>query len=292
MRRREGGAQGPCPKGACVLHSGMDRTGTPDLPGNGLRPPRARALRTITALVLREMGSTYGRSPGGYLWAILEPVGAIIVLSLVFSVVVRAPSLGTSFILFYATGYLAFDFYMGLSNKIARALNYSRSLLAYPAVTWLDAVLARFLLNAITDVMVMVIVFVGVLMTLDTQPLVDIVPAVTSVVLAGLLGLGVGMVNSLLFGLFPLWVTLWSIVTRPLFLASGIFFIYEDMPPIVQDIIWWNPLIHITGLMRQAFYPTYHATYVSEAYCLGVALVLIAAGLLFLRAYYKLALER
>ena len=31
---------------------------------------RFATLRTITALILREMATTYGRSPGGYVWAI------------------------------------------------------------------------------------------------------------------------------------------------------------------------------------------------------------------------------
>ena len=37
--------------------------------------------RTILALMLREMSARYGRSPGGYLWALLEPLGAILILS-------------------------------------------------------------------------------------------------------------------------------------------------------------------------------------------------------------------
>ena len=39
-----------------------------------LRPPRVQTFRTISALIMREMQTTYGRSPGGYLWAVLEPV--------------------------------------------------------------------------------------------------------------------------------------------------------------------------------------------------------------------------
>ncbi|WP_311200115.1 hypothetical protein [Phaeobacter inhibens] len=54
-------------------------------------------LRTVAALVLREMSTRYGRTPGGYLWGILEPLAAILFLSLGFSLVIRTPSLGTSF---------------------------------------------------------------------------------------------------------------------------------------------------------------------------------------------------
>ena len=36
------------------------------------------------------MGTTYGRSPGGYLWAILEPVAGIALLSTMIGAVVLA----------------------------------------------------------------------------------------------------------------------------------------------------------------------------------------------------------
>ena len=42
----------------------------PDLPTNR----RFASFRAIGALILREMATSYGRSPGGYIWAILEPV--------------------------------------------------------------------------------------------------------------------------------------------------------------------------------------------------------------------------
>jgi capsular polysaccharide transport system permease protein len=36
------------------------------------------AMRTIVALIMREMATSYGRSPGGYIWAIAEPVAGIV----------------------------------------------------------------------------------------------------------------------------------------------------------------------------------------------------------------------
>ena len=46
------------------------------------RPNRRFAsLRAIGALILREMATTYGRSPGGYAWALIEPVVGTAVLT-------------------------------------------------------------------------------------------------------------------------------------------------------------------------------------------------------------------
>ena len=207
--------------------------------------------------MLREMSTSYGRTPGGYIWAVLEPLTAILFLSLGFSLIIRTPSLGTSFLLFYATGYLPFDLYMQVSNTCARALGFSKPLLKYPAVTWLDAIFARFILNSLTSIFVMLILLAGTLMITDSRTVLDMPPVIEAVAMAMLLGLGVGTLNCALIGLYPLWSVTWGILTKPLFLASGIFFLYDDLPPLGQDLLWYNPLMHITGLMRSGFYPSY-----------------------------------
>lgn len=244
------------------------------------------------ALILREMSTRYGRTPGGYIWGIIEPLAAILVLSVGFSLIMRTPALGTSFLLFYATGYLPFDMFQTLSNLIARSINFSKPLLQYPAVTWVDAVLARFLLNSLTSILVSVLLLAGILVVSDTQSVLSLPPIVTATALAMILGLAVGVLNCVLIGLFPLWEMAWSIVTRPLFIASGIFFLYDSMPPLAQKILWYNPLVHITGLMRTGFYPTYTAAYVSPLYVLGVSLVLLTMGLILLGRYHRDILNR
>lgn len=257
-----------------------------------LKPPRFRTARTVGALVLREMGSTYGRSPGGYIWAVVQPLGTIIVMTLAFSLIIKSPPLGTSFILFYATGFLPFDTYQLLAARIGAALTYSRPLLAYPGVIWLDAVIARFLLNLLTQITVFALVIYGIMHFVDTHAKVDLAPIATGIAMAATLGLGVGLMNCLLTGYFPIWQRLWEIINRPLFLASGVFFLYDDMPPVAQDILWWNPLIHVTGEVRMGFYPTYEASYVSLSYGFGVGMVLILFGLLFLRRGYRAVIRR
>lgn len=264
----------------------------PSLPQPSLKPPSFGALRTITALILREMEATYGRSPGGYIWAVIQPVGIIFLLAMAFSLLVRTPSLGVSFVFFYATGYLPFDIYATTQDKTSFALNYSRPLLAYPSVTWMDAMLARFILNFLTSVTVFAIVTSIIVLTVETRTTFDLIPVLQALFMVGILGFGVGIVNCLLRGIWPVWGIIWHIFSRPLFLASGVIFLYEDMPSTVQDVLWWNPLMHATGLLRSGFFANYHATYVSLAYGYGFGLILMAFGFLFLRKYYKKVLEQ
>ncbi len=257
-----------------------------------LAPPSFQNARTIVALMLREMSSTYGSSPGGYIWAILQPVGMLLILSVAFSLLVRSPSLGTSFLLFYATGLLPFTQYGQIAQKTGAALRYARALLAYPSVTWADAILGRFILNVLTSSMVFCIVMFGILMFEQHQAIIDMRPILIGLLLTSMLGLGVGLVNAVLGGLYPIWDNIWSIVSRPLFLASAIFYIYEDLPETAQNILWWNPLVHISGIVRSGFFPTYHPDYVSLPYCFGVSMVLTFFGLLFMGSQHTVVLER
>lgn len=232
--------------------------------------------------MLREMVTTYGRSPGGYVWAVVEPVAAIALLSFAFSLAFRAPSLGDSFALFYATGYLVYMLFHDVANKTATSIRFSRALLTFSAVCWLDAVLARFLLNLLTHLFVIMLVLGTMIAFFDTRAIPELPLVVNALAMAAVLALGVGVVNCYLFMAFPAWERLWMVVTRPLFLISGIFFLFEDMPVWVRDVLWFNPIFHATGEMRAAFYPTYRPEYVSSSFAYGLGLALLLTGLMLL----------
>ena len=258
----------------------------PQSPTAGLRRSWSTP-RAIVALMLREMSTRYGRSPGGYVWAVLEPLGGVLILGMGLSLLVRTPSLGSTFFLFYATGFLPFTIYQNLALMVGRAIQFSRPLLFYPAVTWVDAVLARFILNSLSSILVTYILLAAILALADTQTVLDLPPILVSIGLAMLVGLGLGVLNCALIGLFPSWDMIWSIATRPLFLASGVLFLYEDMPRGVQDILWYNPLMHVTGYMRMGFYPMYSPNYLSLTFTIGFGMITLAMGLLLLGRYHR-----
>ncbi len=242
--------------------------------------------------MLREMSTRFGRTPGGYIWILLQPLGMVILLAVGFSLLQRTPSLGTSFILFKATGFLLVGQFRTISQMVGMSLHFSRGLLDYPGVVWIDAVLARFLLNALAGTLVTFIILAGVLAWEGLLPVLRWPPIILSVVLALLLGLGVGCLNCVLFLRFEIWQPAWAILTAPLFIVSGVIFVFEDLPRLGQEILWYNPLYHITGLMRQGFYPIYNPIYISVTYVLACALIPLVMGLLLLRRFHRVLLER
>jgi capsular polysaccharide transport system permease protein len=248
-------------------------------------------LRVIAALIMREMATRYGRSAGGYAWALLEPGVFILMMAALFSQIAHKPPLGENFGLFYATGYMAFHFYFDISTTTSTAVEFNRPLFSFPRVTPLDTVLARFALQFLTCCFVAVIILGGMMMALDDQIRLDLAPLFAAIGLASFLALGVSALNCVLFAYSPTWQRTFLLINRPLFLISGIFFLHEDMPQGVQDALWWNPLVHVTALMRAGFYPVYDPVFVSVWYVVACAGAPLIAGAVMLRVLKAEMLE-
>lgn len=272
----------PSPAGGAPAPAGM-----PDTLRQSHRHRSFSSLRAIGALVLREMATTNGRSAGGYLWAVAEPVAGIVLLTMVFSLVFAMPPIGTNFPIFYATGMVPFMFYMNMQQKVSQSILYSRALLTYPAVTFMDALLARMIMNAITQLLVAYLIFAAILIFQDTRTDPQAGGIALALFLAFAFGSAVGVANCFLTEAFPWWLQIWAILNRPLFLVSCVLFIYDDIPQPFRDYLWWNPLVHIVGQARKAFYPSYPGDYVSPAYVLGVSLLVYALGLALLIRYHR-----
>ncbi|MGH1369875.1 MAG: ABC transporter permease [Maritimibacter sp.] len=237
--------------------------------------------------MLREMATRFGSSPGGYLWALVQPMGWIVILAVAFGLVARAPSLGNSFILFYATGFLPFNIYNSVQPTVMRSLNFSKPLLKYPAVTWIDAILARFLLNTLTETLVFFLLIFLIRAVVGINTPVDFLLLLQSIGLAAALGLSVGTLTCFLLLRLPVFGQIWPILMRPLFLISGVLFMYEDLPRVAQDVLIWNPLMHITSIARAGMYPTYSAHFVSYPFIIACSLIPLFFGLLLLRKHSR-----
>lgn len=235
-------------------------------------------LWVLRALIRREIVTRFGRTAGGYLWAIGEPVGFILVLTLVISQLAHRPPLGDSFFLFFATGYLGFQFYRSIEDIAAKSVQVNRTLLNFPRVTPFDTVIARAYLQLITVSTTSLIVLVIIFVLNGSTP--DLAPHYVfgAIAFAALLGLGVGSINAIAYTFYPVWERVFGVINRPLFILSGVFFIPESLPTSVRDALLWNPIVHIIAMFRKGFYPEYGAEYVSYGYLSFLCLITLFIG--------------
>ena len=140
--------------------------------------------------------------------------------------------------------------------------------------------------------MVALILFTGIIIYFDLHINLDLAAVAVGLGLAALLGLGIGTLNCVLFTFFPTWKNVWTVLTRPLLLLSGVLFMFESVPAQFQAILWWNPLVHIIAVMRSGFYGTYDPQFVSYPYVLGIALSTFVIGAYLIRRHESFLTEQ
>lgn len=242
-------------------------------------------FRVIAALVRREMQAHFGESRLGYLWALIEPVLHLAGFLVVFVLILHRPApMGTSTALFMLTGIIPYFLYSKMMDYVSGAVIANRALLNLPPVKPLDVVLARVVLESTT------FMFVGFLMLLALymggvegalpHNLLRVLEASAA---ATCLGLGVGMINLVIRSLFTHWMTIFSVVSFPLWLFSGIWFLPEQVPVPFRDYMLWNPITHLLMWFRTGFYPDAKAVFLDESYALAFIGVVLAAGLALMR---------
>ncbi|MFK3967353.1 ABC transporter permease [Ensifer adhaerens] len=236
-------------------------------------------LRVVSAMVIREMSTKFGSKPGGYIWALLEPIGYILMMTLIFGAIAHAPALGTNFVLFFATGYLGYQMYHAKVMYLSSAVRANKPLLSYPNVAPIDTVTARFILQTLTTTLVSVIVFSVIFLTLQHKPEINWTRLFEAELYAGALALGVGFFNSVMFTKYAIYEQLYGILTRPMFLLCGVFFLPDSMPTPYRDVLLINPLCHVIMLFRSGFYPEYRATGLSVSYLAWCAATIFVIGL-------------
>ncbi|NNJ71353.1 MAG: ABC transporter permease [Kiritimatiellales bacterium] len=247
----------------------------------------ALQARVIGALVLRETRATFGTSQLGYLWAILTPAAGTAVLVAVFAAASRQPPFGSSLALFFATGLLTLEFYQKLSGSLMMTFNANKALLTYPLIKETDTLFARFLLISATYLIIMLIFYAAlILLGLADAPRYP-EQLLWAFLATALLGFGAGIFNAVLYSLWDSWQHVERILTRPLFIISGIFFIPSLLPSKAIAVLKWNPVLHLVEWMRAGYYPNYESTVLDKTYLLAFALILILLGLIGERLYRK-----
>lgn len=246
---------------------------------NGFRVQR----RVIFALILREMSTRFGKSNLGYLWAVIMPFFLIMAKTTMFSFIGRAPDLGQSFTLFFATALIPFLMFSHISNSVGKAVSSNKALLGYPHVREIDVFFARGMLESAT--LIISALFIVVVLHLENIDYVvrSFLELFSLLCVIIMFSIGLGMVNAQVFKYLPSYEQFFSMIRMPLFFLSGIFYIADSLPIMVRDVLVWNPLLQFSEWMRSIFYHGFDSPYVNHEYLLTWSFGLFFMGLALTR---------
>lgn len=240
--------------------------------------------RVVVAILLRETKTRFGKNKLGYLWALIEPMVYVGLLLFIRSEINTTIPFGENLYLFILTGILMYRVFISVAGRATNSISANQALLTYPIVKPVDTILARLILEIIT-MLVVIAVFFLLLESLSEyrviqSPHIFLQAVFATMILSG----GIGVFNAVFSVLFPAWERLWGLMKFPILILSGVFYIPKSMPPFVQEIISWNPLLHCIEWLRYGSYLTYDPM-LSRSYVIFVGLIFLTVGLLMERIF-------
>ncbi len=244
----------------------------------------ATRVRFVGALILREARTRFGRAQLGYLWASAEPIAMVATFSLLSVALGHLPPYGDSLPMFFALGTLAFLFYRRVVQFCASAFDANQALLNYPIVKQIDTLLARALLEVATCLFTAGLILAVIVVAMRQPMPVHLEAMAAGIALLVLLGFGQGTINAVIGSYFTSWRQIEAVISRPMFVLSGVFFVPDRMPPKVVSYLAWNPVVHGIEMVRYGYYPDYRSPTLDVGYLFFWALGLTVVGLAAERA--------
>lgn len=263
------------------------KTLTPTLIGVAL----TTQMRVLNALVLRETKTRYGNYKIGFLWALIEPIASVAVFVAIFASIRQGQPGGMPLAPFMLVGFVGYSFFRNPWGQMQGAIGASRNLLTFPQVTTFDVILAR----GILEILVTFFVF-GFLLWMAWLLGEDIrierpLAVLGACALLSILGVGAGFFFASLEPIMPSVKQVSAqVLGRPLFFASGLFFVVDSLPGWVAEYLMWNPVLHLVELLRSAAFYGFESLHASWFYASAWSFGMLALGLATHQAMRKKAI--
>lgn len=236
-------------------------------------------LQVVHALLLRETRTRFGATQLGYLWALAQPMLWIGMFAVVYYAFGRMAPAGMSTIAFLTTGIVPFSLFRETAGRSMSAIDANRGLLFYPRVRPLDLVTARVVLEAVTQLCVLAILMGGVALYEGPFVIDSVLDTLAGLALASGLGASLGLVCCGLSVFSSSVERLFPALMRPMFWLSALFHPVESVPKAFRDILLLNPVTHAIELVRDGWFPGYHARHTDALYPLTWIAVMLFFGL-------------
>lgn len=238
------------------------------------------------ALFLREALDRFFGGRAAWAWLVFEPASHILILSLLFSMI-RMSAPGTSdIVLWLCIGMLAYFMFRRTSVQTLHAVDCNKAFFAFRQVRPFDAALARASVEAFSMFFVALAILAP--MAFFDKNIIPPDPLLLIAAFAGLwlLGLGYGLITSVLQRLVPESGHIFQIIMVPLYLISGTIMPLAVIPAKYRDWLLINPIAHGLELARHAFLENYKLLEgVSLGYLYAWVIAFIVLGLILYKLF-------
>jgi capsular polysaccharide transport system permease protein len=241
----------------------------------------------IYALLLRELASRFGKSRGGFLWVLVEPIAHLLVPISIFGLIRQLLIPGIELPVFLVYGFLPYLLFKAICLQIVDGVNSAQGLLSYRQVLLMDVFFAKAMAHWVIQAMVFSVVLAGLAMfgydVLPPRP----IELAGVLALTTVLAFGLGLLLAAIASLIPDSRAVIHVMFMPLYFASGILFPVTRFSDEWVRLLAINPVLHLVELSRltavEGYEPMRH---LSIVYPVALALVTTIIGLMLYRLRY------
>jgi len=241
----------------------------------------------IYALLLREIASRFGKTRGGYLWVLVEPVAHLVFPIMLMSFIRQIVLPGVDYPVFLVYGFMPFLLFKAICIQTMGGTSANRGLLSYRQVLLMDVFIAKALAFCVIQAIVFSIVFTGLAMLgFDVRPALPIELGGV-LILTVMLAFGLGLLFAALSSMVPDARSLIRLLFIPLYFMSGVLFPITRFPDDWVRLLALNPVLHLVEMSRSVGIANYEPMrYLSVTYPVALAAISLFIGLALYRLRY------
>ena len=246
--------------------------------------PYKNTLMVWKALFLKDALSRFFGSRGAWAWLLIEPVAHILVMSFVYALLKKSSDGGVPIQTWIMVGMVAFFLFRRTAVQVLHGIDCNKAFFAFRQVRPFDAALCKALVEAFSMFWVAIVIAVAFIFSGF-----DLIPdnvLMIMLALSGLwfLGLGYGLVSSVMMRLVPDSGFILQIILMPLMIISGVVIPITSIPEPYRGYQMINPILHGIEELRIGFWSGYHTANVSLAYLYVWVLIFMVVGMALYRA--------
>lgn len=244
-------------------------------------------VRVVTALMIRELTTRFGRENIGFLWVMVEPLLFAVLVGILWRVMKGPTEHGMDILTFVVSGYIPLVLFRSALGRAVHSFTANGSLMYHRQIKILDIILVRFFIELVGHMMA----YLFIILILSGLGLFD-----------WPYDIGFLLLGWLYYALFTLSVCLvvaplsemnealekFIPVTAYLMIPfSGAFYIVSALTPEAAKFVLYSPPVHGMEMMRYGLFGPSINPHYDFWYPLMFCIPCIAVGLLLCRVVRK-----
>jgi len=239
----------------------------------------------IVGLLYREIQTRFGSKQFGYFWGIFDAMLMIIIFAGLKKIVSSNSMLHLDFTVFLAIGFLSFFLWKNIVNKSLTAFSANKALFLYQRVRPYHTLLTRLFLEVLISIStIFIFLFIGWFFGFDLS-IDNFLFTILSLGWLIVFGFSIGFLSSILSELYEIYAKVMNILLSPLLFISAIMYSVESLPPKLQEVILYNPLVHFMELIHGFYFKSLNTNHVDFEYIFYWTVVPLILGLYLYRKH-------